>query len=60
MPDLPWNHPWREFLISLVEIGGIVVIVAAAAIASLRKAFRFTDAFEGEGRPPRIPPGDRQ
>jgi hypothetical protein len=52
MADLFQPDPWRDTLITIVEIGGIVVVMGAAAIYSLRKAFRFTDAFEKEPEKP--------
>jgi hypothetical protein len=48
MPD-PFNlAPWRDALILIVQVGAFVVVLGAGAIYSLRKAFRFTDAFENE------------
>lgn len=45
----------RDTLVFLVELGGLLVVVGAGVIYGLRKAFRFTDAFENE-RPPAPPP----
>lgn len=44
----------RDTLVFLIELGGIVVVVGAGVIYGLRKAFRYTDAFENEA--PKAPP----
>lgn len=44
----------RDTLVFLIQLGGIVVVVGAGVVYGLRKAFRFTDAFENEA--PKAPP----
>ncbi|MCE9581076.1 MAG: hypothetical protein K8T20_01025 [Planctomycetes bacterium] len=49
----------REFLIEMVELGGVVIVVGAGIVYGLRKAFRYTDAFEREtpvAKPPQVEP----
>ncbi|MCC6737422.1 MAG: hypothetical protein IT452_00125 [Planctomycetia bacterium] len=56
----PFTQPEssRDTLVFLIELGGLLVIVGAGIFYGLRKAFRFTDAFENERpSPPAPPPG---
>jgi hypothetical protein len=41
----------RDTLVFLVELGGMAVVAGAGVLYGLRKAFRFTDAFERETPP---------
>lgn len=54
----PFSQPEssRDILVTLIELGGLLVVVGAGVFYGLRKAFRFTDAFENERPAPPAPP----